>query len=78
VFDLARQDGVVEKVAYLADDFFPTRCGQEGGKQRSILDLPMFEGDYWPGEAEKIAIELSKSGSSQQGPIFKGKRWLWH
>jgi len=64
MFDTAHETGVVDKVVYLADDFFPAKSGSEGGRQRSMLDLPLYNGDYWPGEAESIAKELTATADT--------------
>lgn len=79
MFDTAHETGIIDKVVYLADDFFPTKSGEEGGRQRSMLDLPLFKGDYWPGEADTYAQELASSEADVvQSSVFKGRKWLWH
>ncbi|RMZ57131.1 hypothetical protein APUTEX25_002363 [Auxenochlorella protothecoides] len=78
----ARAEGIVTHVSNLYDTYF------EGGRDHrlerpSVLHLPYFEGDYWPGEAENLLASLGeedrqagKSGSKGGGrsKATKGKR----
>lgn len=58
--------GVVERVAFLADDFFPSICGSEGGADRPLTRLPYFEG-AWRGC--ETAHETSRvRGGNQPSP----------
>ncbi|KDD71486.1 histone acetylation protein, partial [Helicosporidium sp. ATCC 50920] len=54
----ARSEGVVRYVSNLYDTFFAG--GRDHRLDRpSILHLPYFEGDYWPGEAENLLAVLA-------------------
>ena len=78
--------GVVGRVSNLYDTYF------EGGKDHrvdkcSAMEMPYFEGDYWPGVAEKhlkaigdeqlkaqqISKSTTKKGSSSRSKVSKGK-----
>ncbi|KAK2080334.1 hypothetical protein QBZ16_000187 [Prototheca wickerhamii] len=79
-----RAEGIVSYVSNLYDTYF------EGGSDHrlerpSILHVPYFEGDYWPGEAENLLASIGEearqagkkggpAGGSRKGS--KGKRAL--
>ena len=55
----AKEEGIVTYVSNLYDTYF------EGGRDHrvhkpSVLALPYFEGDYWPGEAENLLSNISE------------------
>ncbi|KAK9866771.1 hypothetical protein WJX84_010523 [Apatococcus fuscideae] len=65
----AKAQGIVVHLSNLFDTFF------EGGKDHrlpkcSIKDLPYFEGDFWPGEADK-QLQLLKDEEAGGGPSKK-------
>lgn len=85
----AKSEGIVTYLSNLFDTFF------EGGKDHrvekpSVLHLPYFEGDYWPGEAENLLGNISEeqrqagrkgnkgsltAGGKPRAKSAKGKRY---
>ncbi|KAL0048475.1 hypothetical protein WJX82_004140 [Trebouxia sp. C0006] len=85
----AKAEGTVTYLSNLFDTFF------EGGKDHrvdkpSVLHLPYFEGDYWPGEAENLLGNISEeqrqagrkgnkgsltAGGKPRAKSAKGKRY---
>lgn len=85
----AKNEGIVTYLSNLYDTFF------EGGKDHrvekpSVLHLPYFEGDYWPGEAENLLGKMSEearqagrkgnkgsltAGGKPRAKSAKGKRY---
>lgn len=58
----AQRRGIVEKVTFLADDYFPSAIGNEGGIDRPVYSLPYFEGDYFVSQAEVEIKKLREEG----------------
>ncbi|GMH41340.1 hypothetical protein BSKO_09250 [Bryopsis sp. KO-2023] len=74
-----RKEGIVARLSNLSDTFF------EGGRDRnsapfSATDVPYFDGDYWPGEVEKLLSNVMEENGedmdkkiNQRGGKRKGR-----
>eukprot|EP00803_Ostreobium_quekettii_P011438 evm.model.scf_864EXC.1 EVM.evm.TU.scf_864EXC.1 scf_864EXC:20228-23623(+) len=64
MLETARQFGHVKHVSNLFDMYF------EGGKDHNhdsfnAVAVPYFDGDYWPGEVEKLVKDIMESGGQE-------------
>jgi len=50
LLETARAEGIVTRITNLWEEHF--------AKKHTVLHVPYFEGDYWPGEAENVAKAL--------------------
>ena len=69
----AKREGIVKHVSNLFDMYF------EGGKDHncesfSPTAVPYFDGDYWPGEVEKLVKEITESGAQSDRKGKAGAR----
>ena len=60
----AREERIVARISTLWDTFF------EGGRDHRLervtaAAIPYLEGDYWPGEAENVLLNLAAAASGQ-------------
>jgi E1A/CREB-binding protein len=62
----ARAEGTVRHVATLHDSFFPGGAGHRV-ERPSVRQLPYFEGDYWPGEAENLLAQAAGAKGAKGG-----------
>ena len=53
----ARDEGVVTRITNLWDENFKSDF--------NITQIPYFEGDYWPGEAENVAKAISDEANER-------------
>ena len=67
----AQARGIVERITWLADDFWPSASGTEGGYDRDITQIPNFEGDYWPRIIEDECKEYTSKALPGPGPTLK-------
>lgn len=58
----AQRRGIVEKVVFLVDDYFPSLAGGEGGADRPINQIPYFERDYVADQCETEAKKIREAG----------------
>jgi hypothetical protein len=65
---------IVHRVAHLADDYFPSQIGTEGGRDRDVYDLPNYEGDYWPRQAEDEGKTLRVEAEEDGEPLLPGMK----
>ena len=117
LLEAAQHRGIVEKVLYMADDFFPSissqgssfaghaavkdvtwqgflpsgirdlnharalgfgphAVGREEGADRTLMDMPYCEGDFWVGEVPRILSELGLKESSPSTSPTRGEGTL--
>lgn len=69
----AQERRIAHRVVHLADDFFPSHKGQEGGIDRPLWQLPNYEGDYWPRQAESEAATLAEEAAREGKPLLPGR-----
>ena len=58
---MAKDRKIVTHDSNLMDTFFTCGMDRAVGRPFSAAEMPYFEGDYWPGEAEKILKALRSS-----------------
>lgn len=64
----AQDKGVVIETRTIYDEYFKDNCtNPETGEPFDPTDLPYFDGDYIPGEIEKIINIINKDGSQRDG-----------
>lgn len=61
----AKERGTVTHDSNLMDTFFTCGLDRVAGKSFSAEEMPYFEGDYWPGEAEKILKALGNNKAAE-------------
>lgn len=62
MLEKAEARGVVDTVDFLAETYFP-----KSQPPCQLTDLPQYEADYWPAEAERYAAEEVSVSSQQLG-----------
>ena len=62
----AQRRGIVERVVFLVDDYFPSISGNETGADREMTSIPYFEGDYIANQCESEAKKIRDAG----GDVF--------
>lgn len=71
MFGKAIRDGVVVEVTNLYDHFFvPTR---ECKADEKAVNLPYFDGDYWPAAAESVIERLQQEDRENPDPAYNSK-----
>ena len=65
---------IVHRVVHLADDYFPSLVGTEGGRDRDVYELPNYEGDYWPRQAEDESKPLRLEAEEDGEPLLPGMK----
>ena len=65
---------IVHRVVQLADDYFPSMTGTEGGRERDVYELPNYEGDYWPRQAEDESKTLRQEAEEDGEVLLPGMK----
>eukprot|EP01138_Halocafeteria_seosinensis_P010436 gb/GECG01010654.1/.p1 GENE.gb/GECG01010654.1/~~gb/GECG01010654.1/.p1 ORF type:complete len:1183 (+),score=158.76 gb/GECG01010654.1/:1-3549(+) len=68
MLEKAQSQGIVERLTWLPDDYWPSCYGTEGGYDRDITQVPYFEGDYWPRIVEDECKEYTNKAQPGPGP----------
>jgi hypothetical protein len=61
----AQRRGIVERVVFLVDDYFPSISGNEAGADREMTSIPYFEGDYIANQCESEAKKIRDAGGDE-------------
>ena len=61
----AQRRGIVERVVFLVDDYFPSLSGNENGADREMTSIPYFEGDYIANQCESEAKKIRDAGGDE-------------